>query len=76
MKKNYFLSAWMLLAVGTWLLTSCVDNNDHPVGPVNPDQPQVVDNGKWTIDDSYMDMSVNPGDNFFMYCNGNWWKNA
>lgn len=76
MKKNYLLSAWMLLAVGTWLLTSCADNDDNSVEPVNPDQPQFVDNGKWTIDDSYMDLSVNPGDNFFMYCNGNWWKNA
>ena len=24
MKTKYYLSAWMLLTVGTWLLTSCV----------------------------------------------------
>ena len=76
MRKKVVLSAWMLLTIGAMMLTSCSDTIDNPVEPVNPDQPSVVDNGKWTIDDSNMDLSVKPGDNFFMYCNGTWWKNA
>ena len=36
----------------------------------------MVDSGAWTIDDKNMDLSVKPGDNFFMYCNGSWWKNT
>ena len=76
MRKCFF---WMLTAIlvcGSMIFSSCTDEIDNPVGPVNPDQPSVVDNGKWTIDDSNMDLSVKPGDDFFMYCNGTWWKNT
>ena len=55
------------------LMTSCFDRIDNPVEPSNPETPSAVDNGKWTIDDRNMDLSVKPGDNFFMYCNGSWW---
>lgn len=76
MRKKVVLSVWMLLTIGALMLTSCSDTIDNPVEPINPDQPSVVDNGKWTIDDSNMDLSVKPGDDFFMYCNGTWWKNT
>jgi putative endopeptidase len=32
--------------------------------------------GTWGVDLSAMDKSVNPGDNFFSYVNGNWYKKA
>ncbi|HTQ12789.1 MAG TPA: M13 family metallopeptidase [Rhizomicrobium sp.] len=32
--------------------------------------------GTWGFDSSAMDKSVKPGDNFFMYVNGTWYKNA
>lgn len=76
MKKFYLMMAAILTLCGGMLLSGCVGGIDYPVVPVDPDQPSVVDNGKWTIDDSYMDTSVKPGDNFFMYCNGTWWKNT
>ena len=54
------------------LLTSCsVDVPDNPVE--DPGQPSAVDPGKWTIDDSFVDNSVKPGDDFFMHRNGKWW---
>ena len=37
-KKTCFLSAWMLLIIGTMMLNSCADTIDNPVGPINPDQ--------------------------------------
>ena len=47
-------------------LTSCTVS-DIPVS--------AVDEGQWAIDESYMDTSVNPGNDFFMYCNGGFWRN-
>ena len=48
------------------VLTSCTVS-DIPVS--------AVDEGQWAIDESYMDTSVNPGNDFFMYCNGGFWRN-
>ena len=73
MKKFYWMLTAILTISSAMLFSGCIDNNDNPAGP---DLPSVVDKGKWTIDDSYMDTSVKPGDNFFMYCNGTWWKNT
>ena len=50
----------------TMVLTSCTVS-DIPVS--------AVDEGQWAIDESYMDTSVNPGNDFFMYCNGGFWRN-
>ncbi len=59
------------------MMTSCVDDTATPDNPVPaPEQPSAKDQGKWWIDENNMDKSVNPGDNFFMYCNGTWWKNT
>ena len=76
MKKCYWMLAAILTISGAMVFSGCTDITDNPVVPVDPDQPSVVDNGKWTVDDSYMDTTVKPGDNFFMYCNGTWWKNT
>ena len=76
MKKKQWMLAAILTISGAMVFSGCSETKDNPAVPVVPDQPSVVDNGKWTIDDSYMDISVKPGDNFFMYCNGTWWKNT
>ena len=56
------------------VLTACTDKDDNPVNPV--EEPSAVDHGKWNVSESFMDKSVRPGDDFFMYCNGGFWKNT
>ncbi len=55
-----------LLAAGISAFTACSDD-DMP--------PSAVDNSPWSLEDN-MDTSYRPGDNFFMYCNGSWYKDA
>ena len=65
-----------ILACGL-VMTSCVDDKTVPDNPSpTPEQASAKDPGKWWIDENNMDKSVKPGDNFYMYCNGTWWKNA
>ena len=65
-----------ILACGL-LTTSCVDDKTIPDNPSpTPEQASAKDTGEWWIDESYMDKSVNPGDDFFMHCIGTWWKNT
>ena len=65
-----------ILACGL-LTTSCVDDKTVPDNPSStPEQASAKDPGIWWIDENNMDKSVKPGDNFYMYCNGTWWKNA
>ena len=60
---------WIMAAIliGSMSLTSCVDENDNPVTPEQPELPY--------SDAAWMDTSVNPGDNFYMYVLGSWDKN-
>ena len=81
LEKMKKISFWMLAAILTcslsMTLTSCSEDNDDPIvepTPEVPDTPSAVDKGTWRFDDSFMDKSVKAGDDFFMYCNGNWWK--
>lgn len=66
MKKNYL---WMLAAIlfGCLTFTSCSETD-------NPIVPEPEDEGAWTLNEDNMDLSIMPGDNFFMYCNGGWWN--
>ena len=70
----------MLAAILTCglVMTSCDDVLDVIDNPTTTEteQASAKDPGKWWIDENNMDKSVNPGDNFFMYCNGTWWKNT
>lgn len=63
MKIRLLLGCSLLLAI----LTSCTESEDRA--------PSAVDNGTWAFD-GYMDKTVKPGDDFFMYCNGTWWQNT
>lgn len=56
------------------MLSACtVDMVDNPVTPPADDQ-SAVDNGTWHVKAEYMDTTVQPGDDFFIYCNGGYWK--
>lgn len=48
------------------VMNSCSDD-DMP--------PSAVDDKIWDLDGK-KDQSYSPGDNFFMYCNGEWWNNT
>ena len=79
MRTNY-KNHWMLAAIlfCGLVMTSCSDQQgiiDNPVTP-EPEQASAKDPGKWWIDENNMDKSVKPGYNFYMYCNGTWWKNT
>ena len=75
MKK---VNLWMLVTILFCGLTlsSCTDDDDVAANRPDPDGPSAVDNGTWKDLSQYMDTSVNPGDDFFMYCNGTYWKNT
>ena len=69
MKK---IMQWVLAATLTcgFSLTSCVDDNDDsPVVP-EPEVPAVPDH---FINEAWMDKTVNPGDDFYMYALGTWY---
>ena len=71
---------WLLAAIlfCGLVMTSCEDALNVVDNPVTPEteQASAKDPGKWWIDENNMDKSVKPGDNFFMYCIGSWWKNT
>ena len=65
---------WVLAAIlisGASVFTSCVDNSiDNPVVP-EPGEPAVPDH---FINEALMDKTVKPGDDFYMYALGTWFK--
>ncbi len=69
MTKKYLMKLAAILgcAMTMAVLTACTDNGDNP--------SPVVDDKEWKAD-AYMDTSVRPGDDFFLYCNGGWWNSA
>ncbi len=79
MRTNY-KNLWMLAAIlfCGLAMTSCDDVLDVIDNPTTTETEQALaqDPGIWWIDENNMDKSVKPGDNFFMYCNGTWWKNT
>src|SRR5574344_2877453 len=56
----------LFLSVASLTLFACSDNDSET--------PSTVDTKAWTFA-ANMDSTVTPGDNFFMYCNGTWYKN-
>ena len=74
--KKYFmtLAAVLCCAMTMAVFTACTDDEDYPINAV--EEPSAVDNGKWNVTEENMDKTVRPGDDFFMYCNGGYWKNT
>lgn len=78
MKMQIFSKFWMLIVVLSLLLASCKDDDEIKSEPA-PDpveEPSSVDKGTWKMDDAHMDKSYNPGDDFYMYCNGGFWNST
>ncbi|MBR6334359.1 MAG: hypothetical protein IKR77_08225, partial [Bacteroidales bacterium] len=66
MKKIFYLLVSAIVALA---LSACHTDN--------PDEPKsVVDNGIWLVPADAGDESYKPGDDFFMFCNGGFWKSA
>lgn len=70
-KLSYYMIAMMSLS---WILlfNSCKDDVDY-VEP-SPDPTPSSATLKPTVYTSNLDTSINPGDDFFMYAIGSWWK--
>ena len=66
------IAAVLCCAMTTAVLTACTDANDNPANPAVP--TSAVDNGTWQVTSEMMDLSYRPGDDFFMYCTGGFWK--
>src|SRR5574344_1305397 len=56
-----------IVILASLAFTACSDNDTET--------PSTVDTKAWTLD-AQMDTSYTPGNNFFMYCNGTWYKNT
>ena len=78
MRKLFNLSLSLAMLVTAGLTTaSCTDSIDNPSVPQSPSEEPVfsaVDNGKWTVDESYVDNTIRPGDDFYMHRIGKWWE--
>lgn len=65
-----------LLFLLAWVVVSCQDDDFTPILPDEQEVPSAKDNLPWPLT-QYMDaVNYRPGDDFFMYCNGNYWKTA
>ena len=78
MVKTY--REWLTAAILFCSLVFCAcASDDDPIAdtPVTPaPTPSAVDNGVWPVNESYVDNSVRPGDDFFMHRIGTWWANT
>jgi putative endopeptidase len=63
----------LVLAAAVFACAGCATFM-HNTPPAAPAEHAAI--GNWGIDLSAMDRSVKPGDNFFLYVNGAWLKNA
>ncbi len=69
MRKSLVVFAGLLLA-------GCSMGNDKPATTMAPAPAPKTQFGTWGVDLTARDLSVKPGDDFFMYANGTWYKNV
>ena len=76
--KNLWMLAAILSCGAMTMLTGCsendipADNNNTPT----PSTPSAVDKGVWPINEAYVDNTIRPGDDFYLYRIGTWWANS
>ena len=64
---------WILAAVCcVALLAACAEDDDDFDEP----EPSTVDTSEWPLTGNMDTLSYRAGDDFYMYCNGNYWKNT
>lgn len=73
MMKKYIMVAAAFCCMTITVFTSCSESDDDSS---TQEENPVVDNGVWPVPDDAMDTSYRPGDDFFMYSNGGFWKTA
>ena len=74
MRKNLWMLAAILFCGAMTMLTSCSSDDDSVDDNVTPVPASgAVDNGVWPVDESYVDNSIRPGDDFYMHRIGLWW---
>ena len=62
---------WILAAVCcVTLLAACAEDDDDFDEP----EPSTVDTSEWPLTGNMDTLSYRAGDDFYMYCNGNYWK--
>ncbi|WP_438943312.1 M13 family metallopeptidase [Parvularcula marina] len=69
MKSNFLKSLLLLGAAGSLALASASAQDERVIETASPDYW-----GDWGIDLTAMDKTVDPGDDFFLYANGTWFK--
>ncbi|MEO6251910.1 MAG: M13 family metallopeptidase [Ferruginibacter sp.] len=70
MKKNFSSLAFLSIILCSPVLLSAQSENSLTAGTSDTKKSTT----KKFIDPANMDLSVNPGDNFYLYANGNWLK--
>lgn len=66
---------YLLLGLTFAGLIACDSSKEVTNNTSNQEKSVSASSGKETIDVSYLDNSIRPQDDFFMYANGNWIKN-
>ena len=74
MRKSLSSCLALILAVGPVAMTTSISADDHAKGE-HSKQMNKPELGTFGIDLSARDLSVKPGDDFFMYASGTWYKN-
>jgi putative endopeptidase len=64
-----------LVVLAGLVLASCSGTKPATVAAPPPPAPK-TEYGTWGVDLAARDLSVKPGDDFFMYANGSWYKTA
>lgn len=69
-KMKFFCLQVLAMMCCMALFVACSDDNsEEPI-------PSTVDTAEWPLTGNMDTLTYRPGDDFFMYCNGNYWKNT
>ena len=74
MRKIMLAAAVITLLTTMTALTSCIDSDNDTAN--GGETSSAVDEGLWPVPADAADSTYRPGDDFFMFCNGGFWKNT